>query len=140
MREINGKINGKCVQLTINNCSELRPNVIKRKNWQFDPKTEFVSKRFESKRDIEIFFSNPILNPLVVDFHNERPIVRVKYSGRTFYYNWSIGRWKTSDYDQYYYSESIRDFVWNYVIGQDGSIIKSSYRTKTEMISALMEL
>lgn len=135
---INGQINGKCVELTINNCLELGSNKIKRRNF-FDG-NNFITTTGITKSEIEMFFDNPMLNMIDVEYHNTKPIIRMTYGGVRYWFEYETGMWRSSDFDKEYYCHSIRELVWDYIIGPDSNHIKCSFRTKQKMIDILNEL
>jgi hypothetical protein len=139
---ISGQINGKCVELTIGNCYDLGTKRIMRRN-QFDG-NNFIRETGITRRDIEVFFDdemgNHLSNIIDVQYHSDKPMVRMTYGGVRWTWNYSTGFWKSSEYDTLYCCHSIREMIWDKIIGEDSHHIKSSFRLKREMICALMEM
>lgn len=136
---IGGQINGKCVELTINNCLELGQGRIKRRS-NFDG-SNFITSTGITREEIEQFFNNPMLSSVInVEWHNTKPIIRLTYVGVKYYFEWETGRWWSSEYDNVYFTSSIRELVWDYIIGDDAHHIKSSFLFKQELIGRLMVL
>lgn len=130
------KINGKCIEISIKDCSNSSSgNKIRRPYANFNKET-FSIERSETKKDILRFLRTPIIKSvkdIVFEMDDVLEVLRIDYDGIEFIYGYRTGEWTTTQTENVYYTTGIQDLMWRYVFYSNSMDIKKSFVEKKRL-------